>query len=89
MRRLVNRTVGVEVGQHEGLGIRRADELDAAGTESGCRPHYEHIDRISHPGAEAALGFRARTNTDQKPSATMWLSTISTSVNPASVSWAR
>lgn len=40
-------------------------------------------------GAASVHGRRARTNTDQKPSATAWLSTISMSVNPASVSWDR
>jgi hypothetical protein len=31
----------------------------------------------------------ARTNTDQNPSATGWLSTISIPVNPAVSSWVR
>jgi hypothetical protein len=36
-----------------------------------------------------SAGLPARTNTDQNPSATGWLSTISTLVNPALSSWAR
>ena len=34
-------------------------------------------------------GLVARTSTDQNPSATGWLSVISTSANPTPVSWAR
>ena len=42
-----------------------------------------------HGAAYFLLGLLARTNTDQNPSATTWLSTISTSVNPAPSSAAR
>src|ERR687897_2603479 len=34
-------------------------------------------------------GLVARTSTDQNPSATGWLSVITTSANPAAVSWAQ
>ena len=67
----------------ERLELRRQGQAGRAGADD------QDVDRFGHRSPVSTAGLRARTKTDQKPSATGWLSTISMSVNPAPASWDR
>jgi hypothetical protein len=63
--------------------LRRQGQSGRAGADN------QNVDPLDYRSSVSAAGLRALTKTDQKLSATMWLSTISMSVNPASTSWVR